>query len=135
MNSCGGVVGYFLTGSGSRQQAAEKAHISRIVIFRGFLAFLFVAVVQMPVYGTVLATIILVLIGFAYAWFLVYTLSLSMELVPSGKAGLFNALVGVGGACGSFIGPFLAQTLGFTHVFLTASAIFFLAYIAFKIFT
>ncbi len=134
LNSCGGIVGYFLAGSRSKHQV-EKVHISRIVIFRSFLALLFVAVVQMPVYNTVLAMIILILMGFAYAWFLAFTLSLSMELAPSGKAGLFNTLVGVGGACGSFIGPFLAQTLGFTPVFLTASAIFFLAYIAFKIFT
>jgi MFS family permease len=134
LNSCGGIVGYFLAGSRSRQHA-EKGHISRIVIFRGILAFLLVAVVQIPAYNTLVATTILILMGFVYAWFLVCTLSLSMELIPAGKAGLFNALIGIGGACGSFMGPFLAQTLGFTHVFLTASAIFFLAYIAFKIST
>jgi hypothetical protein len=132
-NSFGGVVGYFLA-SAQSTQATEKTHIGRIVIFRGMLTFLFVAVTQKLAYGAVLATIILALMGFAYAFFLVYTLSLSMELIPAGKAGLFNVLLGIGGASGSFIGPFLAQTLDFMYVFLTAGIIFFLAYVAFKIF-
>ena len=88
----------------------------------------------MPVYNAVLAAVIMILMGFAYAFFLVFTLSLSMELIPKGKAGLFNVLVGIGSACGSFIGPFLAQTSGFMSVFLTTGVIFLLAYIAFKIF-
>jgi len=58
-----------------------------------------------------------------------------MELIPTGKAGLFNGLMGIGSAFGNFIGPFIAQTSGFISVFLTAGIIFFLAYIAFKIFT
>jgi len=132
-NSCGGVVGYFL--AGGRLSQVEKSHISRVVIFRGMLAFLLMAVTRMPVYSVLLAAVILILMGFAYALFLVFTLSLSMELTPEGKAGLFNVLVGIGGACGSFIGPFLAQTLGFTYTFLTAGIIFSLAYAFFKIFT
>jgi len=134
LNSSGGVVGYFLAGNRSRG-LAEKAHVGKIAIFRSVLAFLLIAVVQMPAYNLLLVTTILVLMGFVYALFLVYTLSLSMELIPAGKAGLFNVLVGIGGACGSFAGPFLAQALGFTYVFLTASIIFFSAYIAFRIFT
>jgi len=98
------------------------------------LAFLFVAATQKLAYSAVLAVIILVLMGVAYAYFLVYTLSLSMELIPLGKAGMFNALLGIGGASGSFIGPFLAQALGFMYVFVVAGIIFFLAYIAFQIF-
>jgi MFS family permease len=133
LNSCGGVIGYFLASTKSTQ-ATEKTHIGRIVIFRSILAFLLVAVTQKLTYGAVLATAILILMAFAYAFFLVYTLSLSMELIPAGKAGLFNVLLGIGGASGSFIGPFLAQTLDFMYVFLTAGIIFFLAYVAFKIF-
>ena len=134
LNSGVGVVGYFLAGSRASQQA-EKSHIGKTVISRSALAFLLVAVTGMPAYNSVLAAVILILMGFAYAFFLVFALSLSMELIPAGKAGLFNVLVGIGSACGSFIGPFLAQTSGFTSVFLTAGTIFFLAYIAFKIFT
>ena len=133
LNSGGGVVGYFLASRRSTQ-TTEKSHIGRTVIFRSMLAFLLVAVTQKPAYGVVLAAIILILMGFAYALFLVYTLSLSMEFIPAGKAGLFNVLLGIGGASGSFIGPFLAQTLDFMYVFLIAGILFFLAYIAFKIF-
>jgi len=38
-----------------------------------------------------------------------------MELMPEGKAGLFNVLVNIGGAFGSFIGPFIAQTTSFIY--------------------
>jgi MFS family permease len=134
LSSCGGVSGYLLAWSKS-QQSTAKAHISKIVAFRGILAILLMAAVQIPSYEVVLATVILTLMGFAYALFLVYTLSISMELIPEGKSGLFNALVGVGGACGSFIGPFLAQIMGFTYIFTLTSIIFFSAYVAFKIFT
>jgi MFS family permease len=133
LNSGGGVVGYFLASRRSTQ-TTEKSHIGRTVIFRSMLAFLLVAVTQKPAYGVVLAAIILILMGFAYALFLVYTLSLSMELIPPGKAGMFNVLLGIGGASGSFIGPFLAQTFDFMYVFLIAGIIFFLSYIAFEIF-
>lgn len=134
LKSGGEVSGYFLAGSRS-SQPAEKSRVSRIVIFRSMLAFLLMAVTGMSAYGIALAAVILTLMGFVYALFLVLMLSLSMELIPTGKAGLFNALVGIGGACGSFIGPFFAQTLGFTYVFLTAGIILFLAYVALKIFT
>ncbi len=93
------------------------------------------AYIENPLYNVTLVTTVLILMGFAYALFLVYMLSLSMELIPSGKAGLFNVLIGIGGACGSFIGPFIAaQTVGFTGVFIIAGAIFFIAYLTFKIF-
>jgi len=134
LNSGGGVVGFFIAGRRSTRRG-EKSRISRVVIFRSILAFLLIAVTLMPACSVVLATVILILMGFAYALFLVYILSLSMELIPAGKAGLFNVLVGVGGASGSFIGPFLAQTLGFACVFLTTGMIFLLAYVVFKIFT
>lgn len=134
LKSGGEVSGYFLAGSRS-SQPAEKSRVSRIVMFRSMLAFLLMAVTGMSAYGIALAAVILTLMGFVYALFLVLMLSLSMELIPTGKAGLFNALVGIGGAFGSFIGPFFAQTLGFTYVFLTAGIILFLAYVALKIFT
>jgi MFS family permease len=134
LNSGVGVVGYFLAGSRA-SQATEKSHITKTVIFRSLLAFLLVAATGVPRYNAVLAAVILILMGFAYAFFLVFTLSLSMELIPAGKAGLFTGLVGIGSACGNFIGPFLAHTSGYISVFLTAGTIFFLAYIAFKIST
>jgi hypothetical protein len=59
-------------------------------------------------------------------------------LIPAKKSGLFNVLIGVGGAFGSFIGPFIAQTFGgmfgFFCVFVTAGIIFLFAYIFFRLF-
>lgn len=133
LNSGGAVFGYCLAGNRSNQQAG-KTNVGRIVIFRCFLCFLLIAALQPIAYSVILVTSILILMGFAYAIFIVYMLSLSMELIPAGKAGLFNVLIGIGGACGSFIGPFLGQTFGFLYVFLIAGVIFLSAYIAFKIF-
>jgi predicted MFS family arabinose efflux permease len=80
-----------------------------------------------------LLTLILILLGLANALFVVLMLSLSMELVPAGKSGLFSVLVGVGGASGSLIGPLIAsQQWGFTGVFVIAGMIFFAAYVVFK---
>jgi MFS family permease len=133
LNSAGGVGGYFLAGNRSTRSTG-KIGIGKIVMFRSLLVFLLIAGLEMPSYNVILATTILVLLGFANAMFLVYVLSLSMELIPAGKAGTFNVLIGVGGAFGSFVGPFIAQAFGFLHVFAAAGIIFFLAYIAFKIF-
>jgi len=133
LNSGGAVAGYFLAGKSAR--AEEKTRVRRIVLFRGILAFLLVALVHFAVYPTVAAAAILILMGFAYALYYVFTLSLSMELMPAGRTGLFDALVSIGGACGSFIGPFLAQMFGFLPQFLIASTIFVVAYVVFKVFS
>lgn len=133
LSSGGGVAGYLLALTKLGRQA-EKAHISKIVLFRSILVFLLIAVMLMPLYNLALASLILTLMSFTHALFLVYTLSISMELIPEGKAGLFNVLVSMGGACGSFIGPFIAQAMGFIYLFPTTGIVFFLAYIAFKIF-
>jgi len=137
LNSGGGFFGYFFAGSRPIQQT-EKPHVGRLVLFRSLLSFMLLSVVIMPssTPNVLLTAAILVLMGFAYAIFLVYTLSLSMELIPAGKAGLFNVLIGIGGACGSFIGPFIAaQTSGFTYVFVSGGIIFLMAYAAFRIFS
>jgi predicted MFS family arabinose efflux permease len=133
LNSCGGAAGYFLAGSRSSQPRG-KANISRIVIVRSLLAFLLIGIVQIALYKIVFITAVLILMCFAYAFFLVYTLSISMEIIPKGKAGLFNVLIGIGGACGSFIGPFIAQTSEFTYVFFVSGVIFFLSFVCFRVF-
>ena len=133
LNSCGGVLGYAIVGKWSAKSMG-KASISRIMMLRSLLAFLLIAVLQIPAYTIGLASMILILMSFAYAIFLILTLSISMELIPAGKAGLFNVMVGIGGVCGSFIGPFIAQTFGFFYVFFLAGVVFSSAYVAFKIF-
>jgi MFS family permease len=136
LSSGGAVAGYFFAGNRSNERTG-KVNVGRIVVFRSFLAFLLIAAIQIALYNVALVTAILILMGFAYAMFLAYTLSLSMELIPAGKAGLFNVLIGIGGACGSFIGPFIAQTFessGFVYVCMTAGFLFIASYVAFKIY-
>ena len=40
-------------------------------------------------------------------------LSLSMEIIPEGKAGLFDGMVGLGAAVGAFLGPYLADKFAY----------------------
>ncbi|MEM0096793.1 MAG: MFS transporter [Candidatus Bathyarchaeia archaeon] len=133
LNSTGSVLGYFLACRNS-DRSVEKSALNRIAISISMLTFLLILAIQPFAFRVALVTTILILMGFIYALFLVSTLALSMELLPQGKAGIFNALVGVGGAAGSFIGPFLAEKLGFAYMFLTTGIVFFFAYVAFKIF-
>lgn len=133
LNSGGAVVGYAFAGSRS-SESSGKRDLGKVVMFRSFLTFLLIVALQITAYSVWFVTGILVLMGFAYAMLLVYTLSLSMELIPAGMAGLFNVLIGIGGASGSFAGPFIAQTFGFFTVFVTALVLFVMAYVAFKIF-
>jgi MFS family permease len=132
LNSGGAVVGYFFARSRTIS-TEEKVQMRRTVLFRSALVFLLVAFIQVAVYRTLFAGTILILMGFAYALYYVFMISLSMELIPAGRTGIFDVLVGLGAACGSLIGPLLAETLGFLPQFLIASAIFFLAYAALRI--
>ncbi len=134
LNSGGGVLGYALARRRS-EQSTTKSSTSRLVFLRGIFAFLLILVAQLSALASVgLATAVLIVFGFLNALFLVNTLSLSMEVIPAGKSGLFNVLIGVGGAGGSFLGPLIAQSFGFLTVFIMAGVVFLLAYVAFKIF-
>jgi MFS family permease len=137
MNSAGGCFGYYyVRGRAQTDLSGEKRSVMNIALIRSLLvASLITAVVYISTATTALAVVMLVLMGFAYAVFLIDTLSISMEVLPQGKAGLFNVLIGVGGAIGCLIGPVLADTYGFFYVFLTAGIIFLLSHIAFRIFT
>ncbi len=132
LNSSAGVVGYFLA-SNKLEPQEEKKRLRKTVLFRGILAFMLTAFAISGFQTAFLAALVLALMGFAYALYHVYVLSLSMELIPAGKAGLFDVLVSLGGAGGAFIGPFTAQTFGFIPVFFMSGVTFFLAYIAFKL--
>lgn len=134
LNSGGAIAGYLFVGGRSEFMDA-KTQVRRIVLLRSALIFLLVAVVQIGFATTLFAALILVLLNFAYAVYYVLMISLSMALIPLGKAGIFDVLIGLGAASGCFLGPFLAQTLGFLPQFLIAGAIFLLAYAILKIFT
>jgi hypothetical protein len=45
---------------------------------------------------------------------------------------LFDVLVGLGAATGSFLGPFFATVLGFLPLFAIAGAIFLFAFVVLK---
>jgi len=133
MNACGIVSGCFLTvrrgGYGD-----EGVGIRRATLLRALLAFLLIVAIQQSPYSIFSVAIILTLLGFAYAIYSINALSLSIGALPEGKAGLFNALERAGSAAGSLVSPIIAQTLGFTPIFLISSTLFLIAYIAFRIF-
>jgi MFS family permease len=138
LNSGGGVLGYALARRRS-EGSTTKAGTGRLVLLRGVFALLLILGLQVSALGAVgLTTVFLVVLGLLNALFLVSMLTLSMEVIPAGKAGLFNVLIGVGAAGGSFLGPLIAQTygypFGFLDVFIVSGVVFLLAYVFFKIF-
>ena len=134
LNSGGAMFGYFFIGRRARSMEVKK-QLQRIVLLRGILVFLLVAVVQFAFYPSALSGLVLVLMGFAYAVYYILMISLSMELIPAGKTGIFDVLVGIGGATGSFLGPYLAQMFGYLPQFLIAGIVFLLAFVILKIFS
>jgi len=134
LNSGGALAGYFFSVRIAMSPNA-KTHMRRMVLLRSVLVLSLVAIVESAVSTTLLTAVILVSMGFAYAFYHILTLSLSMELIPAGRTGLFDVLVSLGAASGSFLGPFIAQIMGFFLQFLIASAIFFLAYLVLEIFS
>ena len=132
LNSGGAVIGYFIAGRSAASMDAKK-QMRRMMLLRAFLVFLLVGVVQFAFSPTLLAGLILVMLGFAYALYYILMISLSMELIPQGRTGLFDVLVGLGGATGSFLGPYLAHLFGYLPQFLIAGSVFFVAFIVLKI--
>jgi MFS family permease len=136
LNSVGATVGYFLIRNRARSMDLRK-QMPRFVLFRGLLIFLLVGVIELAFSPTIMTGILLALlvfIGFAYAMYYIMMISLSMELIPEGKSGLFDGLVGLGAAVGSFLGPFLAQHLNYLPTFVIAGVAFFCAFLILKIF-
>jgi MFS family permease len=133
LNSIGATVGYFLIGNRARSMDLRK-QMPRFVLLRGLLIFLFVAVIEFAFSPTIMTGVLLVFIGFAFAMYYIMMISLSMELIPEGKTGFFDGLVGLGAAVGSFLGPFLAQRLSFVPTFIIAGVAFLVAFTILKIF-
>lgn len=131
LNSGAGVVGYFLA-SNRIEVHEEKTHLQKIVMIRSILVFLLAIFTILSIQTVTMFASVLALMGIAYALYHVCVLSLSMELIPAGKAGLFDALTGLGSAAGAYLGPLIAQTFNFICVFILSGAAFLLAYISFK---
>ena len=106
----------------------------RFVLMRCLLIFAMVGVIEFAIYPSILTGLLLVFLGFSYAMYYIMMISLSMELIPQGKSGFFDGLVGLGAAVGSFLGPFLAEKLNYAPTFLIAGTVFFFAFLSLKIF-
>jgi len=140
LNSIGATAGYFLIRNRARSMNLRK-QMPRFVLIRCLLIFAFVGVIQFAFSPTIMTGVLLVFLGFSYAIYYIMMISLSMELIPQGKSGFFDGLVGLGAAVGSFLGPFLCNlflhmgvTQNFLPTFLIAGVIFFVAFLILKIF-
>jgi len=131
LNSSGAIIGYFLVGIKAGQQE-EGGALARAVLFRSILVFALGVLTVINICTVASASLILALMGFAYALYHVYVLSMSMEIIPQGKAGLLNVFIGLGEAVGAYLGPFIVQIYGFTYLLFITATIFLLAHILFK---
>jgi len=132
LNSTSCLLGYFHIQRKTGLPEGNKP-MERIALLRcGLVLFPIIAGFS-PFFGAIALSItMLVAMGLAYAFYSTSVLSLSMEVIPQGRAGLFTALVGTGSAIGCFIGSFVAENLGFQYTFIASAAIFLLSFVAFK---
>jgi len=133
LNSVGGTTGYFLIAHRARSMDIRK-QMPRFVLSRSIIIFILVAVILLGLSPEIMTGVLLIFIGFAYAMYYIMMLSLSMEVIPQGKAGLFDGMVGLGAAIGAFLGPFLAFQLNYVSMFVVTAVIFLVAYITLKLF-
>ncbi len=132
LNSFGATIGYFFIQSRARSMNI-KEQMPRYVLLRGLFIFAVVGVVNFALFPNILTGVLLLFIGFVYAMFYIMMLSLSMELIPAGKSGLFDVMVGSGAAFGSFLGPFLAEKIAYLPTFFVAAVLLVCAYIILKV--
>jgi len=132
LNSIGATTGYFLIRERARSMDIRK-QMPRFVLARSLLIFLLVGIVEFALFPKILTGVLLIFIGFFYAMYYILMLSLSMEVIPEGKAGFFDGLVGLGAAIGAFLGPFLANSLSFVIMFVITAVVFLVAFITLKL--
>ena len=132
LNSTGATTGYFLIRERARSMDIRK-QMPRFVLARSLLIFLLVGIVEFALFPKILTGVLLIFIGFFYAMYYILMLSLSMEVIPEGKAGFFDGLVGLGAAIGAFLGPFLANSLSFVIMFVITAVVFLVAFITLKL--
>lgn len=133
LNSVGATIGYFLI-RGRAQSMDIRKQMPRFILLRSLLVFALVGVIVFAILETYTTFILLMFLGFAYAMFYILMISLSMEVIPEGKAGLFDGFVGLGSALGAFLGPFLAFTLDYLSMFIITAVIFLVAFLSLKLF-
>jgi MFS family permease len=140
LNSVGATVGYFLIRGRARSMDIKK-QMPRFVLLRSLLIFTLVGVISFAIAPTLLTCLLLVCLGFAYSIYYILMLSLSMEVIPEGKAGFFDGMVSLGAGAGAFIGPFLANSFNYlpnqfvyVPIFIITAIIFLVAFITLKLF-
>jgi MFS family permease len=133
LNSGGGVVGYVFAGR-KTETSGGGSRVWGIILARSLLTLLLIAALVKSSFSVFLTVGVLILMGLLAAVFTVRIESLFMELIPPGRAGLINVLMGIGAAVGSLAGPFVAQAFGFFQVFLVAGVIFLAAFVSFLVF-
>jgi predicted MFS family arabinose efflux permease len=133
LNSIGGTTGYFLIARRAQSMDIKK-QMPRFVLLRSLLIFALVGIILLAIEPTIMTGLLLIFLGFAYAMYYIMMLSLSMEVIPQGKAGFFDGLVGLGSAIGAFLGPFLAYSLNYTPMFIITAVVFFVAFLTLKLF-
>jgi len=131
LNSVGATIGYFLIRSKARSMDIRK-QMPRFILTRSLLVFALTAVVMYMIMPTVLTCVILVCLGFAYAMYYIMMISLSMEIIPQGKAGLFDGMVNLGAAIGALAGPLIAEYLSYDLVFFITAVLFLVAFFIIK---
>jgi MFS family permease len=132
LNSIGATVGYFLVRSKARSMNIRK-QMPRFILVRSLLVFALTASVMYMIMPTIVTCVILVCLGFSFAMYYIMMLSLSMEIIPQGKAGLFDGMVGLGSAIGAITGPLIAQFMSYDLVFFITAVIFLAAFAIIKI--
>lgn len=134
INSLGCLIGYVLT-QRNHTSIKETSIITKVPLLRGVLVFslLFLGFFSLTE-ALVLSVIVLVFSGFVYAFYSVSVVSLSMEVIPRGKTGVFTALLGAGTGIGCYSGPIIAENFGFSYMFIVSAACFLLSFAVFKIF-
>jgi predicted MFS family arabinose efflux permease len=133
LNSVGGTTGYFLIAHKAQSMNIRK-QMPRFVLLRSILIFSLVGVILFAFQPTIMTGVLLIFIGFAYAMYYIMMLSLSMEVIPQGKAGLFDGMIGLGSALGAFLGPFLAFSLSYTYMFIVVAVVFLVAFLTLRLF-
>jgi MFS family permease len=135
LNSLGCLAGYLLM-KRKHNSMRETSMTTRVSLIRGILVFTLLLVGHVAsTWAILLSVTVLVLSGLVYALYSVSVLSLSMEVIPRGKTGLFTALLGAGSGIGCLTGPIIAEKFGFSYTFIASATCFLISYVAFKVFT
>jgi len=111
-----------------------RKNMPRFILTRSLLVYVLTAVVMFMIMPTVITCVLLVCLGFAYAMYYIMMLSLSMEIIPEGKAGLFDGMVSLGAAIGAIAGPLIAEFLSYDLVFFVTATLFLVAFLVIKAF-